>query len=292
MPELPAPADDHARFASLLDAMIELVRTPDAERRLAADREAFLTELGLSGADLASLSGASDKRLLLYRKLIRGGIARAVRAEIPRTAARLEAAFDAWVCRFIDSEAPRSHYLRDVAFEFVAWASPRWAGDPAVPSYMADLARHELSAFDVAGADAQGRSTGVGLAQKARPPAGEGLSLELDRAVRFDAAVRLCRYDHAVHRLHADEDSRDVPAREPTALLAYRDADHEVRYLELTPLAAEILERLLRGETLREGVVGGTRALGYPLDGAVLTSTASLLGDLTERDVVLGGAPE
>lgn len=300
MADASTPPDDHARFLALLGAMAKIVRAPFAERQIAEDRGAFLAEAGLHEADVQSLAAASDRRLLLYRKLIRRGLARAIRAEIPRTAARLEERFDAWVMRFIDEEAPRSHYLRDVAFEFIAWASPRWAHDPAVPSYLADLARHELSAFDVASADDAGRSPGAALAQGqaggARPAAAAAAPLptpgfDLERAVLFAASARLYRYDHAVHRLAESEDARDVPALEPTALLAYRDADHDVRFLELTPLAAAILERLLHGETLREGVIGGASALEHPLDDAVLSSAAALLDDLGKRGVVLGGAP-
>jgi hypothetical protein len=304
MPDRALPEGDHARFIAQLGAMVKIVRAEGAERRIAEDRAAFLAEVGFDAADVQSLADQSDKRVLLYRKLIRRGLSRAIRAEIPRTAARIEGGFDAWVARFIDEEAPRSHYLRDVAFEFVAWARPRWAEDPAAPDYLADLARHELSAFDVASADDAGRSPGAELAQGEQARAGLGVAgsarkdasgeaplFDLERAVLFDASVRLYRYDHAVHRLAEDEDARDVPDREPTALLAYRDADHDVRYLELSPLAAAIFERLLRGETLREGVVGGASALGHPLDDAVLASTASLLDDLGERGVVLGGAP-
>jgi hypothetical protein len=288
-------ADDvsEARLTGAIEALVGLVRAPDAERRLARDRGAFLAELGFSGDDIASLAGASDARLLLYRKLIRRGLGRAVRAEIPRAAARFEGAFDAWVARFIDEEAPRSHYLRDVAFEFVAWAAPRWAADPSVPGYLEDLARHELSAFDVANADAHGRgaTAAAGLGQDlAAAPEDLVLPIELDWGVRFHPSVRLCRYAHAVHRLDADEAARDAPARTPTALLAYRDEEHEVRYLELTALAAAMVERLLRGETLREAVVGASSALGHALDGVVLSGTAALLEDLTGRGAVRGGA--
>ncbi len=111
--------------------------------------------------------------------------------------------------------------------------------------------------------------------------------------MRFDASTRLCRYDHAVHRLDAALDARDVPAAEPTALLAYRDAEHDVRFLELTQLAAAILERLLAGALLGAAVVGACEALAHPVDPAVTGSTAALLEDLVERGVVSpGGAPE
>jgi hypothetical protein len=202
-----------------------------------------------------------------------------VRLEIPRAAARLGDAFVPWVDRWVDEEGPRSRYFRDVAFELVAWAAPRWMGDPDVPAYVADLARHELAYFDVA--TALGNPVGV----PQTPP----LEIELDRGVRFHPSARLRRYDHAVHRLSEALDARDVPERAPTALLAYRDADDDVRFLELTPLAADILERLLRGEQLGAAVSRACAAGGSPLDAAVTASTAGLLEDLVERGAILGG---
>jgi hypothetical protein len=145
-----------------------------------------------------------------------------------------------------------------------------------VPDYLGDLARHELTGFEVASAEDDRSATGI--------------DLDLDTTARFHASVRLARYEHAVHRLLADEAARDVPAREATALLAYRDADHEVRYLELSPLAAAILDRLLLGETLRVAVVGAGAALGEALGPEVLAGTARLLDDLVQRGALLGGA--
>lgn len=271
--------DDAARFPALLGAVASLVRAPGVEARIGFDPGAFFTEGGLSAGDAASLSALGAKRLLVYRKLVRRGLAEAIRIEIPRTAARLGGDFEGWVERFVDEEAPRSHYLRDVAFELVAWAAPRWAEDARVPSYLGDLARHELTAFEVGSAEDDGGATG------------RDLDLDLDARARFHASVRLARYEHAVHRLLADEDARDVPARELTALLVYRDAEDEVRYLELTALAAAILDRLLRGETLRSAVVGASAERNEALGPEVLAGTARLLDDLAQRGALLGGAP-
>ena len=272
--------DDAARFSALLGAVASLVRAPGIEAQIARDSKAFFVDGGLGAADAASLAAQGSLRLLVYRKLVRRGLTAAIRLEIPRTAARLGAGFEAWVERFVSEEAPRSHYLRDVAFELVAWARPRWAADANVPDYLGDLARHELIGFEVGSADDAAGATGISL----------GVELELDATARFHASVRLARYDHAVHRLLADEAARDVPAREPVALLAYRDADHEVRYLELTPLAAAILDRLLAGETLRSAVVGAATEQGEALGPEMLAGTARLLDDLAERGALLGGA--
>ena len=273
------------RFAALLGTMARLVRAPGVvlEAAFTEEPRAFLAAGGLGPGDTAQLAALGEKRLLVYRRHVRKTLAMGIRRQIPRTAARIggagegEGGLAPWVDRWVDDEAPRSRYFRDVVFEFVAWALPRWAEDASLPTYLGDLARHELVHFEVAPMPASDA-----------PAASEELAL--DRGVRFDAAVRLSRYEHAVHRLDGDEAARDVATREPVALLAYRDREHEVRYLELTPLAAAILERLLRGEPLGAAVVGGAGALGHPVDALVTQSTAALLEDLRARGALVGGA--
>jgi hypothetical protein len=227
----------------------------------------------LGDEEAARLAGLGAHRLQVYRRHTRRTLRRAAGELMPRTAARLGEAFGAWVDRWIEEESSRSPYFRDVAFEFFTWAAPRWAHDPVVPPYVADLARHELAVFEVRCA----------LHSEASAPSAE---LTLDRGVCFLTSVRLVRYEHAVHRLEASLDARDPPERTPTALLMYRDADHEVRSLELTALAAAILERLLGGDTLQQAVVG---ASGSDLNSDVTTGTAALLVDLRTRGAILGG---
>lgn len=268
-----------ARLERVLDAVHALVQESGAEAALAADPAAWLDGRGLDEADRAALAALGGKRLLVYRKLVRRGIEAAIRIEIPRTAARLGDAFGRWVERFCDEELPRSHYLRDVAFELVAWAAPRWEADPEVPPYAADLARHELAAFEVACAP--------DLAAEART----GEPLALDRGVVLDPSAKLFRYAWAVHRLAADLGARDVPVREPTVLLGYRDAEHDVRWLELSPVAAGVVERLLAGDSLGGAVQGAATAAGCTVDAALLEGVARLLADLGERGALIGAAP-
>ena len=266
------------RYEALLATMTRLVRAPEAPGALAADPEGWLATGGLGPDDAAQLAAFGAHRLQIYRRHVRRTLKHAVRLEIPRTAARLGDAFEAWVDRWVDEEAPRSPYFRDVAFELVAWAAPRWADEASLPSYLGDLARHELAYFAVACAP----DTVAGAATP-------DTEIALDHGVRFSASARLCRHDHAVHRLDGALDARDVPERQATALLAYRDRDHEVRFLELTPLAAAIVDRLCQGEPLGPAVVGACEALGAAVDPAVTGSTAALLGDLLERGAILGG---
>jgi hypothetical protein len=289
------------RYEALLLAVQRMVRDPEAPAALAADAVGWLQGGGLEAADAAQLAAFGPNRLLVYRRHVRRALSRAVRQEIPRTAARLGDAFGRWVDRWVDEESPRSHYFRDVAFELVAWAAPRWAEDPSVPAYLGDLARHELAYFEVASApDEEGTFAAVTMGARPAPQTAPGSApkppaeISLDRGVRFHASVRLCRYHHAVHRLDEALEARDEPVAEPTALLVYRDAEHDVRFLELTPLAAAILERLRgadggRGEALGPAVVGACAALGHPVDAAVTGSTAALLEDLLGRGAIVGG---
>jgi len=268
---------ERARFEALLGAVHQLIQDADAPAAVASDRRAWLTAHGVHADDVEALCALPPARLLLYRKLVRRTLRGAIRQEVPRTAARLAARFDADVERWLDTELPRSHYLRDVAFELVAWARPRWAADAAVPAWMGELAQHELMELAVATTPA---------AAPIAPPA----PLALDRGLAFHQAARVIRYRHAVHQLSADLDARDEPPPRETALFAYRDAEGEVRWLELSPLAARLVERALEGETLQAALAGACADTAETLRQPVLEGAAQLLADLAERGALLGSA--
>ena len=124
------------------------------------------------------------------------------------------------------------------------------------------------------------------LAESPKP--GALPELDPERGLAFTATARVVRTAFAVHRLSDDPADRREPERIPTALFVYRSPEHDVRYLELTPLAAEILERLLAGKSLRSTLAAATSDLGVPLDEAVLEGTARLLADLAERGAITG----
>jgi hypothetical protein len=114
---------------------------------------------------------------------------------------------------------------------------------------------------------------------------GSDVPLAIDLPVQLDGSVRLRRYDFAVQR------GDDPPAREPTAILAYRDRESlRVRLLELTPRAAAVCARLLAGETLQAALTGACADLGETMDDEFLAAMASFLADLGERGVLLGAA--
>lgn len=263
--------------AMLVDACFR-VGAPD---EIAADLRGYLERRGLAPEDVDAIV-ASPPRLALYRRLVRNNIVDVVDRMMPRTRARMNAAragaFDASLDAFLEEVGPRTHYLRDVPRELLAWAAPRWRADATLPPYFADLADHEIVAFS------------IGAAPVART-APDVVDVAVDRALVFTEAKRLARYAFAVHELPADDADRSAPAARDVTLLAYRDAEHVVRFLDLTPLASAILAHLFDGDALGAAIGAACAELGAAPTEAVLADTARLLADLGERGVLLGARP-
>jgi hypothetical protein len=235
--------------------------------------------LGVRAQDLDQLAKAPT-RLALYRRLVRTNLLQVTTRMMRRTRARLnaqaEGAFEASFDEFLADAAPTTHYLRDVPMEFLVWAAPRW-GKGGAPTFASDLARYELAHFQIAIAP-----------PLAKPPAMADVAL--DKRLVFTPARRFLRLEHAVHLLPDDLDDRSEPARRPTFLFLYRDAENNVRDLELTPVAATIADELLAGAPLGEAVKRSCAEHGAAMTPAVLSSTAAMLADWGERGLLLGAS--
>lgn len=264
--------------AALQRAIADACLAAGAGEAMAADLRVFLEQRGVPAEDVEAIL-AAPVRLAVYRSLVRNGLASVVVQMLPRTRARLNATaadrFEANLGAFLDAAAPRTHYLRDVPAEFLAWVAPRWKADPTVPAYLPDLAAHELAHFAVAAA-APSRAPGQ--------PA-----IALDRPLAFAESMRLMSHGWAVHELPADEDATDPPARREVHLLAHRDAEHAVKWVALSPLAAAVIGRLAEGEPLGAAIERACADQGVA-PAAVLPDVARLLANLGARGVLVGTA--
>jgi hypothetical protein len=236
---------------------------------------AWLTRNQLTGDDACALR-RDFPRLLLYRKLVRDNLERALRDTLTRTCARLGGHFERYFDEFLRLHPPSTRLLKDLTPAFLEFALPRWAKDPEVAPYLSDLARHEALQVRVA-------------SELHRPQHDLLAELALDEAVEFILALALVRYDFAVHRLPEDVNSRVLPEQSAVSLLAYRSPEHEVRYLELSVFAAELLSGLLDQRlTLRQALTEAAQKSNLPLDDRLLSGALGLLSDLAERGALLG----
>jgi hypothetical protein len=252
-----------------------------ADEEIARDLRGFLVAHGVPSEDVEAIL-AAPPRLGVYRSLVRNGLSSVVLQMLPRTRARMNAAcagrFDADLMAFVDQVGPRTHYLRDVPGELFAWAEAGWRSDPLMPAYLPDLAAYELAHFRVAASEAADATTHRAAAA-------------LDRPLTFIESIHVARYGWAVHELSPDLDATDEPTPRETHLLAHRDATHAVRWLELTPLAAAIVQRLLSGEPL--GIAVRSACADHETAPTqVLTDIARLLADLGARGVLVGARAE
>lgn len=258
-----------------LHALIADACFGDSEDALAGDPGAYLAKHGVEGEDAeAMLAGGGSRRLGLYRQLVRHNVVNVVSTMLEQTRARLDAQvpgqFARSVAAFLAEVGPRTPHLRDVPGELLAWAAPRWREDARIPAWLVDHAELELVDFT------------IGVAP--RPPAPPPLAdVTADRALVFGDPRVIVHLDWAVHERRGEE-----PEQRPVHLLVYRDAQHAVRYLELTPLASSILERLFAGRPLAAAMVEACAASGHVMDDSVLGGAARLLADLGERGVLLG----
>jgi hypothetical protein len=258
-----------------LHAMIADACFGDAEDAGLGDLAAHLAKHGIEGEDAEAML-ASPRRLGLYRQLVRHNVVDVVRTMLERTRARLDAhvtgEFDRTVSGFLAAQGPRTPHLRDVPGELLAWASPRWRADARLPGWLPDHAELELVDFT------------IGVAP--RPPEPPPLAdVTADRPLVFGDPKVIVHLDWAVHERR---ESDEKPERRAVHLLVYRDAQHVVRYLELTPLASAILERLFTGRPLAQAMTEACAASAHPMNDAVLGGAARLLADLGERGVLLG----
>jgi hypothetical protein len=251
--------------------MAELVLGPAPTLALLAE---LCQKHEISAADAAALSEGAE-RLGVYRELVRGNLREALALSIPRSMARLGPVFDEYFDRFLRERAPRTHYLRDVTPELLEYCAALWASDARVPEYLYELALHESLHIEVS-------------ALPTLPRGHQPAPLSLEQGVDFGAALRHVSYRHAVHELPEGEQDASVPASRPVQLLVYRSPEHEVRYLELTPLASSIVQRLLAGDSLGSAVTSAAATAETPLTEAVLEGAARLLADLAERGVIRG----
>ncbi|AKV03034.1 hypothetical protein AKJ09_09697 [Labilithrix luteola] len=249
----------------------------DASESFERDLRGYLAKHAVDAEDAAAIL-ASKRRLGLYRRLVRHNIVNVIAAMLERTKARLEhhgaGAFDGSVDAFIAERGPRTPHLRDVPREFLTWAAPRWRDDARLPSWIADHAELELVDFT------------IGVAPRPAPPP-PLVDVAADLPLVFAEPVAIVRLAYAVHALSVNDVAAEPDAR-ASALLVYRDAEHQTRFLDLSPLAAAILERLLAGAPLAQAMVQAAQAEGHALDQAVLDGAARLLADLGERGVLLG----
>ena len=97
-------------------------------------------------------------------------------------------------------------------------------------------------------------------------------------------------YHYPVHRIGPDYLPEEKPAQ-PTCLLVYRDRQDKVRFIELNPLAARLVDALKQNEdnkTGREILADIAAEIAHPDPEVVISGGRAVLEDMRAKEVVLG----
>jgi len=264
-----------SRLETLMSTMVASIVERDAVAARAEDRARWHRAHGVEGADLSSFAEVDDQAFFVYRHLVRDTLRGAIANQLPKTSKVLGARFERDVAAYVDRSLPASHYLRDVPFEFAQRMGAAWARDPELPPWLVDLARFELLEFESA-------------ASAAGPPLDVVDTLQLDAPVAFDPSLRLFRSAYPVHEI--DPASGAAVEPRPTALLVYRDAEHDLCNLEVDELTAEVVARLLEHETLGAAITSACAARGTEPQPEILGALSETLADWASQGILLGAA--
>jgi hypothetical protein len=257
-----------------------IIRDPALRDRVAEDPEATLAELGLDARSRAGMLAAGVERLLAYHTMVHARLRRTIASFLGPAAPPLgDERLRVEVATWIAERGPETPYLRDVAGQFVSWARPRWEADEALPPWLGELAQHQITTRAL-----RSDPRVVGPQTEAK--------IDLERPIVCNPTTRVLRYRWAVHRAPVRDkklEAEPEPFEPGHAVIGYRDAKHNPRFVELAPRSAQMFELLLAGQTLREALFGACEAVGETLDDEILSITAVTLADLVERHVLLGG---
>jgi uncharacterized protein len=268
-----------AEAERIQSALGRVIRDRALHDRVVEDPDAALASLGLDEQARAGMLASGTQRLLAYHHMVHTRLFKTIRAFLGGAADRLgEQRLRADVHAWVADPGPRTAYLRDIPREFLSWARPRWDADPSLPQWLGELAAHQVSIRMIRNDPREvAPQTDVGI--------------DLERPIACNATVELVRYRWAVHHLPAKLDRAAEPSLMPEghAVIAYRHADEQPRFVDIKPRSAHMLERLIAGQSLREALFGACAAMGEELDDEILSVTAVTLGDLIDRHVLLGG---
>ncbi len=178
----------------------------------------------------------SERRMAVYRNLFSKNIQGLIERSFPLSAHLLGTETTRALSRaFYSRHGCRTPYFHKIGQEFVDYLAREHDGDPELPPFLAELARHEWT------------EVRVRLNDDPPPYPPERIDPDgdlLERPVVLSPASELCVHAYPVHRVKRNS----PPPREsetPTFLLAFRDSTGAARFLELSPATARLIALLM-----------------------------------------------
>ena len=195
-------------------------------------------------AAAAAPAGIEDRRLAVYRELLYNNLQGLLAGNFPVIRRTLgDEAWHALVRAFYAGHRCHTPLFTEIGREFVRWLEQRVDEGAALPPWLPELAHYEWVELALQISDAQ-PPVEVDPVDASGADPGQVL---LDGIPVLSPQAWALAYRWPVHRI-GPEHRPCEPPEQPTLLLVRRDAQGEVRFAQLSPLAFRLLE-LLDGAT-------------------------------------------
>jgi uncharacterized protein len=220
-------------------------------------------------------AGVPARRMAVYNELLFNNVCGFVDSCFPVCRQLLGESRWRRLCRTFYRDWP-SHtpWFREIPREFVRYLQEAHIAQP-LPRWLADLARYEWAELAVDVMD---------VTSPAHQPQGD---LMRERVVLNPARVDVAS-EWPVHRIGPAWQPRRI---EPTFLVVFRDAEHQVQFNEINAVTARVLALLDEGRTGQEAFEQLAHEMAHPDPQALMGFGLQLLTSLRERGLVLGTHP-
>jgi hypothetical protein len=223
-------------------------------------------------------SGVDPKRIALYAELLFNNMEGTLSSCFP--VCRKVLGVRRWqrlVREFFAVHRCTTPLFRQIPEEFLRWLDG--GSLPELPPFLPQLAHYEWVELAVGVSDAL-------------QPSGWKADIDLlDNIPVLTTALMLLSYDWPVQKI-SPRFKPGQPLPEPLWLLVFRDAADEVRFNEVNPVSAQLIQLLQAGErTGRAALTEIARRLGHDDPAAILAFGGGLLQELHGRGAILGAIP-
>lgn len=226
-------------------------------------------------------SNIEERRLEIYRGLFYRNIENFLSSGFPIL--RKIYADDAWhsmVRDFFSKHQSRSPYFLEITQEFLLYLQHVERSAYSHPPFILELAHYEWVelALDVAEDDESDVTGVVANGDLLRGiPAISSLAWHLS-------------YTYPVHKLGPQYIPLAPDSQQPTCLVVYRDAQYQVKFLEINAITYRLIELLKSNDTLsgHDALSSIAQEVQYPNPDVLIQGGMSILEDLRQKGIVLG----
>jgi hypothetical protein len=222
--------------------------------------------------------GVPARRMKVYNELLYNNLEGFLLACFPVCRKILgKRRWDRLVRPFFRDHACHTPYFRQIPEEFLKYLQEDWERPEDFPAFLPELAHYEWVELELDTSD-----------RDAHLPAHDPEGDPLTGRPLLNPVLRVLAYRWPVHRL-SPRFKPSEPPTQPTFTLAYRGADHRVRFTLVNPATARLLALLQErpGLTGREALALLESEMSLPA-GALQGHGAALLDDLRRQGAILG----